>query len=162
MQKLQQALEEKIILTLTPRARLEALLQVMFEGIYSKRIGLLYTIYNSLELRKGMKTMSSGVANATSKQPGSTQEYEQPRYSRRDTLLTMAGVLMVMLLASLDQTIVATALPRVIAELQGFDRYTWVSTAYLLTSTVTVPIYGKLSDLVGRKPIFLFGTSHPI
>ena len=52
MQKLQQALEEKIILTLTPRARLEALLQVMFEGIYSKRIGLLYTIYNSLELRK--------------------------------------------------------------------------------------------------------------
>jgi hypothetical protein len=51
MQKLQQALEGKIILTLTPRARLEALLQVMFEGIYTKRIGLLYTIYNSLELR---------------------------------------------------------------------------------------------------------------
>src|SRR2546429_9802500 len=69
----------------------------------------------------------------------------------------MLGVLMVMLLASLDQTIVSTAMPRVIAELQGFDRYTWVSTAYLLTSTVMVPIYGKLSDLVGRKPIFLFG-----
>jgi len=69
----------------------------------------------------------------------------------------MIGVLMVMLLASLDQTIVSTAMPRVIAELQGFDRYTWVSTAYLLTSTVTVPIYGKLSDLFGRKPIFLFG-----
>ncbi len=69
----------------------------------------------------------------------------------------MAGVLMVMLLASLDQTIVSTALPRVIADLQGFDRYTWVSTAYLLSSTVTVPIYGKLSDLFGRKPIFLFG-----
>src|SRR5438874_4544941 len=85
------------------------------------------------------------------------EEYEQPRYSKRDTLLTMAGVLMVMLLASLDQTIVATALPRVIADLQGFDRYTWVSTAYLLTSTVMVPIYGKLSDLFGRKPIFLFG-----
>src|SRR5437763_5906864 len=104
-----------------------------------------------------MKTMSSGVANVTSKQPGSRQEYEQPRYSKRDTLLTMAGVLMVMLLASLDQTIVATALPRVIADLQGFDRYTWVSTAYLLTSTVMVPIYGKLSDLFGRKPLFLFG-----
>src|SRR5205823_14015503 len=80
-----------------------------------------------------------------------------PRYSRRDTLLTMLGVLMVMLLGSLDQTIVATALPHVIADLHGFDRYTWVSTAYLLTSTVTVPIYGKLSDLFGRKPIFLFG-----
>ena len=85
------------------------------------------------------------------------EEYEQPRYSTRDTILTMIGVLMVMLLASLDQTIVSTAMPRVIADLQGFDRYTWVSTAYLLTSTVMVPIYGKLSDLFGRKPIFLFG-----
>src|SRR5438067_603162 len=85
------------------------------------------------------------------------EEYEQPRYSTRDTILTMAGVLMVMLLASLDHTIVSTALPRVIADLQCFDRYTWISTAYLLTSTVTVPIYGKLSDLFGRKPIFLFG-----
>lgn len=85
------------------------------------------------------------------------EEYEQPRFTRRETILTMVGVLMVMLLASLDQTIVSTALPRVIADLQGFDRYTWVSTAYLLTSTVTVPIYGKLSDLFGRKPIFLFG-----
>lgn len=84
-------------------------------------------------------------------------EYEQPRFTRRETILTMVGVLMVMLLASLDQTIVSTALPRVIADLQGFDRYTWVSTAYLLTSTVTVPIYGKLSDLFGRKPIFLIG-----
>ena len=99
----------------------------------------------------------SDVADLTSKQPDTSQEYEQPRYSRRDTVLTMIGVLMVMLLASLDQTIVSTAMPRVIAELQGFDRYTWVSTAYLLTSTVTVPIYGKLSDLFGRKPIFLFG-----
>jgi len=69
----------------------------------------------------------------------------------------MLGVLMVMLLGSLDQTIVATALPHVIADLHGFNEYTWVSTAYLLTSTVTVPIYGKLSDLFGRKPIFLFG-----
>jgi EmrB/QacA subfamily drug resistance transporter len=56
-----------------------------------------------------------------------------------------------------DQTIVSTAMPRVIADLQGFNQYTWVSTAYLLTSTVMVPIYGKLSDLFGRKPIFLFG-----
>jgi EmrB/QacA subfamily drug resistance transporter len=69
----------------------------------------------------------------------------------------MAGVLMVMLLASLDQTIVSTAMPHVIADLQGFDRYTWVTTAYLLTSTVMVPIYGKLSDLLGRKSVFLFG-----
>jgi MFS family permease len=82
---------------------------------------------------------------------------EQPRYSRRDTLLTMLGVLLVMLLASLDQTIVSTAMPRIIADFQGFDRYTWVTTAYMLTSTVFVPIYGKLSDLLGRKWVFLCG-----
>jgi len=100
----------------------------------------------------------TGVANLTSESPGKeVEDYGQPRYSRRETVLTMAGVLMVMLLASLDQTVVSTAMPRVIADLHGFDRYTWVSTAYLLTSTVTVPIYGKLSDLFGRKPIFLFG-----
>jgi EmrB/QacA subfamily drug resistance transporter len=106
-----------------------------------------------------MKTIASAsdVTDLTEKQADPTQEYEQPRYGRRDTILTMIGVLMVMLLASLDQTIVSTAMPRVIADLQGFDRYTWVSTAYLLTSTVTVPIYGKLSDIFGRKPIFLFG-----
>src|SRR2546425_4969832 len=85
------------------------------------------------------------------------QDFEQPRYSRRDTLLTMIGVLLVMLLAALDQTIVSTAMPRIIADLQGFDRYPWVRTAYMLTSTVMVPIYGKLSDLFGRKVIFITG-----
>jgi multidrug resistance protein len=104
-----------------------------------------------------MKTVSPGSANLTSERPSPIQDFEQPRYSARDTILTMIGVLLVMLLASLDQTVVSTAMPRVIADLQGFDRYTWVSTAYLLTSTVMVPIYGKLSDLFGRKPLFLFG-----
>ena len=107
-----------------------------------------------------MKTISaeSDVAVLTSDRSSKVvEDYEQPRFSQRETLLTMFGVLMVMLLASLDQTIVSTAMPRVIADLHGFDRYTWVSTAYLLTSTVMVPIYGKLSDLFGRKPIFLFG-----
>lgn len=85
------------------------------------------------------------------------QDIDTPRFTRRETLLTMTGVLLVMLLASLDQTIVGTAMPRIITDLQGFDRYTWVTTAYLLTSTVMVPIYGKLSDIFGRKPIFLIG-----
>ncbi len=88
---------------------------------------------------------------------GNLNGFERPRYSRQETLFTMISVLMVMLLSSLDQTIVGTAMPRVIADLQGFDRYTWVTTAYLLTSTVMVPIYGKLSDMFGRKPIFIFG-----
>src|SRR6516225_8322452 len=107
-----------------------------------------------------MKTISaqSDVAVITSDQPGKVvDDYEQSRFSKRETLLTMFGVLMVMLLASLDQTIVSTAMPSVIADLHGFDRYTWVSTAYLLTSTVMVPIYGKLSDMFGRKKLFLFG-----
>jgi EmrB/QacA subfamily drug resistance transporter len=69
----------------------------------------------------------------------------------------MSGVLLALVVASLDQTVVSTAMPKVIASLQGFDRYAWVATAYMLTSTVTVPIYGKLSDIVGRKFIFLFG-----
>ncbi|MGI8967620.1 MAG: MDR family MFS transporter [Chloroflexota bacterium] len=79
------------------------------------------------------------------------------RVPRQQRLPIMAGLLMVMLLASLDQTIVSTALPKVISDLKGFDRYSWVATAYLLTATVTVPLYGKLSDLYGRKRILLFG-----
>ncbi|GCE13387.1 MDR family MFS transporter [Tengunoibacter tsumagoiensis] len=85
------------------------------------------------------------------------QTQERPRYTDREKLLTMLGVLMVMLLASLDQTIVDTAMPRIITDLRGINYYTWVTTAYLLTSTVMVPIYGKLSDIFGRKPIFLIG-----
>src|SRR5437870_1739394 len=106
------------------------------------------------------RSTASNVANLTpARSDTAVADYEQPRYSRRDTVLTMIGVLLVMLLASLDQTIVSTAMPRIIADLQGFDRYTWVTTAYMLTSTVMVPIYGKLSDLFGRKVIFIIGVS---
>lgn len=70
---------------------------------------------------------------------------------------TMIGVILAMLLAALDQTIVGTALPTIVRELGGADHLTWVVTAYLLASTVTVPIYGKLSDLYGRKWFFFSG-----
>ena len=103
-----------------------------------------------------MSNASSTVNPQATERPAEAV-IETPRFSRRETLLTMLGVLLVMLLASLDQTIVGTAMPRIISELHGFDRYTWVTTAYLLTSTVMVPIYGKLSDIYGRKPIFLIG-----
>jgi EmrB/QacA subfamily drug resistance transporter len=66
-------------------------------------------------------------------------------------LLAMIGMMTVVLLAALDQTIVGTALPRVVAELGGFDLYGWVATSYLLASTIMVPIMGKLGDLYGRK-----------
>ena len=71
--------------------------------------------------------------------------------------LILGALLVVMLLTALDQTIVSTAMPKIIAQLDGLSLYTWVTTAYLLTSTVMVPIYGKLSDLYGRKPILMIG-----
>ncbi len=85
------------------------------------------------------------------------EETEKLPYSRREIIFTMIGVLSVVFLSILDQTIVGVAMPRIVADLQGFDLIVWISTAYLLTSTVPIPIYGKLSDLFGRKPIMLFG-----
>ncbi len=76
---------------------------------------------------------------------------------RRQLLLALTGVLSAMFLAALSQTIVATAMPRIITDLGGFDRYTWAVTAYLVASAVAVPIVGRLSDLYGRKVFFLLG-----
>src|SRR4051812_49406469 len=67
------------------------------------------------------------------------------------------GVLLGLFLGALDQTIVGPALPTVVTQLQGNDYYVWVVTIYLLTSTVRVPFWGKLSDLYGRKPVFMVG-----
>src|SRR5258708_23182887 len=77
------------------------------------------------------------------------------QFSRRTIAYTLMGTMLVTFIATLDQTIVGTALPRIGADLQGFDQIAWVSAIYLLTMTVTIPIYGKLSDLFGRTPIFL-------
>lgn len=71
--------------------------------------------------------------------------------------LTLSALAVVLLLSALDQTIVSTAMPRIIEQLHGLSMYAWVATAYLLTSTVAVPIYGKLSDLYGRKSILVTG-----
>ena len=76
---------------------------------------------------------------------------------RRAKFEILGAVMLGMFLAALDQTIVGPVLPRIITELDGAEYYTWAVTIYLLTSTVSVPIYGKLSDLYGRKPILLFG-----
>lgn len=78
-------------------------------------------------------------------------------YSPRQRRTTLIALLIVLLLSALDQTIVSTAMPRVAAQLHGLDLYAWVTTAYLLASTVMVPIYGKLSDIYGRKPILVIG-----
>src|ERR1700751_2619222 len=67
----------------------------------------------------------------------------------------MAAAMSGLLLAALDQTIVSTALPRIVSDLHGLKDLSWVVTAYLLTSTIAVPIAGKLSDIYGRKKLFL-------
>ncbi len=74
--------------------------------------------------------------------------------SRREILLVFVSLMLGMFLASLDQTIVATALPTIVGELGGLEHLAWVVTAYLLTSTASAPLYGKLSDLYGRKIMF--------
>lgn len=74
--------------------------------------------------------------------------------SHREILTVLAGLMTAMLLAALDQTIVATALPTIVGELGGLTQLSWVVTAYLLASTVSVPLYGKISDLYGRKRLF--------
>jgi EmrB/QacA subfamily drug resistance transporter len=96
----------------------------------------------------GARAGTAGIAAA---------DIAPPELDRRQLILALAGVLLSILVAALDQTIVGTALPRIIAELQGFDRYSWVVTAYLLTATAVIPVAGKLSDQFGRKPIIIFG-----
>ncbi|MHB8169352.1 MAG: MFS transporter, partial [Thermoleophilia bacterium] len=76
-------------------------------------------------------------------------------FKRNSKFMVMAGVMLAMLLASLDQTIVATAMPKIAHDLNGLDYFSWVFTAYLLVSAITVPIYGKLSDIYGRRGFFL-------
>src|SRR5215831_3855450 len=77
----------------------------------------------------------------------------------RRKLAILGAILLTMFLASLDQTVVGTALPRIITDLNGANLYAWVVTAYLLTSTITVPIYGKFSDVFGRKVMLMTGVS---
>ena len=81
----------------------------------------------------------------------------QAELTTRIKVLATAGIMLALLLASLDQTIVGTALPRIVAQLNGLDRYSWLITGYLVASTVVVPIAGKMGDLFGRKPFLLAG-----
>ena len=82
---------------------------------------------------------------------------EPQTFSPLEKRVTLIALMIVFLLSALDQTIVSTAMPRIVAQLSGLDLYPWVTTAYLLASTVMVPIYGKLSDIYGRKPILVIG-----
>ena len=76
---------------------------------------------------------------------------------RRAKMEILGAILLALFLGALDQTVVGTALPKIVTDLGGNSLYTWVVTIYLLTSTITVPFYGKLSDLYGRRPLLMIG-----
>ncbi|MGW1886817.1 MFS transporter [Streptomyces sp. NPDC001970] len=88
--------------------------------------------------------------------PTGTRADAAPALSPRRVRLVFFGLMLALLLAALEQMIVATALPKIVGELQGLDRMPWAITAYLLTATIGLPIYGKLGDLYGRKGVFQF------
>jgi len=109
------------------------------------------------------RVLANGRSILESFPSGADQQIEQAQLrggvSLRGWALVgvLAGLMLTLLLSALDQTIVGTALPRIIGDLRGFDRYTWVVTAYLLTSTAMIPIMGKLSDQFGRKWFLVAG-----
>ena len=82
---------------------------------------------------------------------------EARQLPRRQLVLASSGVLLAMFLSIFSQTIVATAMPRIIADLGGFARYTWPATAYLVATAVAVPIVGRLSDIHGRRAFLILG-----
>ena len=98
------------------------------------------------------------MPNGSTAPTARTNSTKPPVLSRGQIVPTLAGLMLALFLAALDQTVVGTAMPRIIADLGGLDRFTWVTGAYLLASTTAVPIVGSLSDLYGRKPFYVLGT----
>lgn len=93
--------------------------------------------------------MSSQAQNSISQSPVAPATH-------KEIMVVLSGLMVGMLLAALDQTIVSTALKSIVEDFNGLSHYTWVVTAYLLTSTASTPLYGKISDLYGRRPVFQF------
>jgi EmrB/QacA subfamily drug resistance transporter len=87
-------------------------------------------------------------------QTAAPAEHHEGERSHAEIMVIMTALMLALLLAALDQTIVSTALPRIANDLHGLSKYSWVATAYLLTSAVSTPLYGKISDMFGRKKIF--------
>src|ERR671926_611871 len=85
--------------------------------------------------------------------------FDSPVRPGRPRQLLTAALMLSMAVVALEGTVVTTAMPSVVGQLQGLTLYPWVFSIYLLTSTTTVPIYGKLADIYGRKPLFLFGST---
>ncbi|MER7496506.1 MFS transporter [Streptomyces pharetrae] len=104
----------------------------------------------------GITLVQDEPAAAVPERPPAAPPVPLPELSPRRVRLVFLGLMLALLLAALEQMIVATALPRIVGELHGLDKMSWAITAYLLTATVGLPIYGKLGDLFGRKGVFQF------
>lgn len=94
------------------------------------------------------------ASSTPSAKASSSGQVEMPEFSHRQIMVIIGGLIAGMLLSALDQSIVGTALPRIVSDLGGLDHLAWVVTAYLLTSTAVTPLWGKISDLYGRRIIF--------
>ncbi|WP_420811033.1 MDR family MFS transporter [Diaminobutyricibacter tongyongensis] len=101
--------------------------------------------------------MSTATAPAKAHPVALPPQESKPIMSHRQILLVIYGLMAGMFLSSLDQTIVGTAIRTIGDDLHGLNDQAWVTTAYLITSTIAVPIYGKLSDIFGRRPLYIFG-----
>ena len=90
---------------------------------------------------------------------GRAQQHLAQRSDRMRRRLILAACLIATFMAAVESTIVATIIPTIVSDLGGFSLFTWVFTVYLLTQAVTIPVYGRLADVYGRKPVFFFGTA---
>ncbi|WP_416970007.1 MFS transporter [Streptomyces sp. 4F14] len=104
----------------------------------------------------GITLVQEGPAVASPPPAAPPPPRQDEGLSPRRVRLVFVGLMLALLLAALEQMIVATALPKIVGELHGLDKMSWAITAYLLTSTVGLPVYGKLGDLIGRKGVFQF------
>src|SRR5438874_12594780 len=98
---------------------------------------------------------ASGAASSWAPETESVEELDPP--ITREQLTITASILTALSLAALDSSVVGTAMPTIIGQLGGLSEYSWVFAGYLLSGTTTVPLFSKLADMYGRKPIFLFG-----
>jgi len=101
--------------------------------------------------------MTDTVKSSTAKSSLTSQGIDGAEgYTHRQIMTILSGLLIAMFLAALDQTIVSTAIYKIGESLHGLTAQAWVTTSFLITSTITTPLYGKLSDQYGRKPFFMF------
>ncbi|MGR6966249.1 DHA2 family efflux MFS transporter permease subunit [Geodermatophilus sp. URMC 61] len=104
-------------------------------------------------MSQSTRTSAAGRSNARA---AASAPAEDGAFTHRQILTIIAGLMVAMFLAALDQTVVATAIRTIADDLQGYDLQAWATTAFLITSTISTPLYGKLSDIYGRRPFYLF------